>query len=66
MKIRKKLLLAGLGSLLMASGLLLAGCGDKCPENGYCYNSEFSSARRMCDKTGCAARSSKEMRQCDC
>jgi hypothetical protein len=51
MKKGKKLLLVGLIGLMMATGLVLVGCGSKCPEGGDCNVFDF--AITDCTDTNC-------------
>ena len=53
-----KILVVGLIGLLLAFGLVLAGCGDKCSEKGDCVVTSDSSGdvilAKKCDNNKCA------------
>jgi len=59
-----KILVVGLIGLLMAGGLLLAGCKDEsCPKDGYCYVGDL--VKETCNKSDCHGKPSGQDK-CNC
>jgi hypothetical protein len=53
-----KILVVGLIALLMAGGLVLAGCGSKCPDGGKCSYTKGAESANDCSK-GCLREQTK-------
>jgi len=67
---KSKILVLGLIALLLAGGLMLAGCGEKCPKKGGCYltvaTDSYDSCKNNCIENQAAKSATVRNLSCDC